>query len=60
MTVFGISLCVKLGLVALAGVEKKQSQAGGLWLWEFDPSHFGVEPVLSSGLETLERMVSTR
>jgi hypothetical protein len=60
MTVFGISLSMKLGFVALAGVEKKHSQAGGLWLWEFDPSHFGIEPVLPSGLETLERMISIR
>ena len=66
MVVLGISACRALGRVALAGVERKNTQTGVLHLWEFDPS---VRPAALkaqgttrglSGLEPLTRQHSNR
>jgi hypothetical protein len=38
MLVLGISACRGLGRVALAGVDRKNTQTGIAYLWEFDPS----------------------
>lgn len=66
MLVLGISVCKSLGRVALAGSERKNTQNGVLYLWEFDPS---VRPAALaqqgtlrglSGIEQLPRQHSNR
>jgi hypothetical protein len=66
MLVLGISACRALGRVALAGSERKNTQNGVVYLWEFDPS---MRPAALkqqgalrglSGIEPLTRQHSNR
>lgn len=66
MLVLGISACRALGRVALAGAERKNTQNGVVYLWEFDPS---MRPAALkqqgtlrglSGIEPLTRQHSNR
>jgi hypothetical protein len=66
MLVLGISACRALGRVALAGAERKNTQNGVVYLWEFDP---GMRPAALkqqgvlrglSGIEPVTRQHSNR
>jgi len=55
MIILGISVCRALGRVALAGVERKNTQTGIVYLWEFDPS---VRPAALKAQGTLRGLSS--
>jgi hypothetical protein len=66
MLVLGISACRGLGRVALAGVDRKNTQTGVVYLWEFDPSRRPAALKAQgtgrglSGVATLSRQHSNR